>query len=289
MTEVDTARPTVPIGAPITNTTAYVLDEDLDPVPVGVAGELCLGGAGLARGYLGRPGLTADRFVPDAFGPAGGRLYRTGDLVRLLPSGQIEFLGRIDGQVKIRGYRIETGEVRAVLSGHPAVREAAVVARDDGPGGTRALVAYLVARDARASDAELRGCVRDRLPEYMMPSAFVWLDEIPLTRNSKADLAALPAPRYEQSGAGPRTPTEEAVRQTWEHVLGVADIDRTSRFFDVGGNSLLLAELFEQLSIRFPEAGLSLVELFEFTTYADIAAAVDQRTAAPAATTDYDI
>ncbi|MEI5102635.1 AMP-binding protein [Streptomyces sp. PmtG] len=246
-----------------------------------------LGGDGLARGYHGRPALTAEHFVPDPFGPPGGRLYRTGDLARRLPDGGIEFIGRIDGQVKVRGYRVETGEIEAVLTGHPAVREAAVTVRDDAPGG-RALVAHLVA-DADVSDDELRALLRAALPEYMVPAAFVRLDTMPLTANAKVDRARLPAPRYaEQAATAPDdqsapTSTEAVVRDVWREVLGVPGVARDIRFFDVGGNSLLLADLFDRISRLFPAAELSLVDLFEHTTIADIAGELDRRARGTAA------
>ncbi|MGW2636921.1 non-ribosomal peptide synthetase, partial [Streptomyces sp. NPDC001348] len=292
--EVDAARATVPIGTPIANTRAYVMDEAFRLVPVGAPGELWLGGDGLARGYPGRPGLTADRFVPDPFGPPGGRLYRTGDLVRRLPSGSIEFLGRIDGQVKVRGFRIETGEVEAVLTGHPMVREAAVTVRDDAPGG-RALVAHLVPVHPGGTVAagELRALLRAALPEYMVPAAFVWLDTMPLTVNGKVDRKGLPAPRYgaepQPEAAGPRTSTEAVVRDVWRELLGIEEIGRDSRFFDVGGNSLLLAALFERLGALFPQAGLSLVDLFEYHTIADIAGEIERRSRPAAADREQDL
>ncbi len=283
--DVDTARPTVPIGRAIANTRAYVLDGHHRPVPVGVPGELWLGGDGLARGYVGRPGLTAERFRPDPYGPPGSRLYGTGDLVRWLPSGRIEFLGRIDGQVKVRGFRIETGEVAAVLTRHAAVREAVVTARDDLPGG-RALVAHLVTEAAAGpvTDDELRAELRAALPEYMVPAAFVRLDTMPLTFNGKVDLAGLPAPDFSASSTpeedGPRTPAEEKVRDAWRKILGVDDIARDTKFFEIGGNSLLLAELFNTIQDLFPGVDFSLVELFELTTYAQIAEVLDSRSGA---------
>ncbi|MFD9903990.1 amino acid adenylation domain-containing protein [Streptomyces sp. NPDC059063] len=283
LTAVDPARATVPIGTPIANTRAYVMDESFRLVPVGAPGELWLGGDGLARGYHGRPALTAEHFVPDPFGPHGGRLYRTGDLVRRLPDGGIEFVGRIDGQVKVRGYRIETGEVETVLTSHPGVREAAVTVRDDAPGG-RALVAHLVPDDGpSASDDDLRALLRGALPEYMVPAAFVRLDTMPLTVNGKVDRARLPAPRYGEpegdAGAGTVGPTstEGVVRDIWHEVLGVPGVARDVRFFDVGGNSLLLAALFDRIHQLFPAADLSLVDLFEHTTIADIAAEIERR------------
>ena len=277
---VDPGRPTVPLGHAIANTTAYVVDERCRLAPVGVPGELWIGGEGVARGYHRDPGLTARHFVADPFGPPGGRLYRSGDLVRRLPSGELEFLGRIDGQVKVRGFRIETGEVEAVLLRHPGVRAVAVIARDDLPGG-RELVGYLVDGDVPATDAELRTALRAALPDYMVPAAFVRLDAVPLTANGKLDRRALPAPvlggRDPDDDDGPRTPTELALRDAWFAVLGVPGVGRDQKFFEVGGNSLLLAALLDRITALFPGVPFSLVELFEFTTYAEIAAVLDER------------
>ena len=297
MDEVDVTRATVPLGRPIANTSAYVMDEAGALAPIGVPGELWLGGEGLARGYLRRPALTADRFVPDPFGPPGGRLYRTGDLVRRLRSGAIEFIGRTDGQIKLRGFRIETGEVESALEAHPRVREAVVTVRDDCPGG-RALVAYLVPREPGrpVPGGRLREMLRSRLPEYMVPAATVWLDAIPLTVNGKVDRRALPAPLFggdapgggtgngdARSGAEPRTltTTERRMLDIWRRVLGLAHIAPDSKFFELGGDSLLLAELFEQVTTAFPAVDFQLVELFEYTTCAQIAAVLDARGASP--------
>ncbi|WP_441247472.1 non-ribosomal peptide synthetase [Kitasatospora sp. McL0602] len=284
--EVDETRSSVPIGLPVPDTTAHVMDETFSLVPVGVPGELWLGGPGVARGYVGQPGLTADRFVPDPFGPPGARLYRTGDLVRRLPDGRLDFISRIDGQVKVRGYRIETGEVETVLLRHPAVRSATVIARDDLPGG-RALVGYLVPHREPVPDEELRALLAGALPSYMFPGALVWLDEIPLNGNGKVDRRALPAPQFGGRGGAaadrPRTESEARVLAAWEQLLGVEELGRDDKFFDVGGNSLLLVSLLEKLKELFPETPLSLVELFEYTTCAELGAVLDRRSpAAPA-------
>ncbi len=191
----ETFERTVPIGRALSNTQLYVLDKNHEPVPVGATGELFIGGSGLARAYLNRPELTAERFVPHCFSTEpGARLYRTGDLVRYMPDGNLEFLGRVDHQVKVRGFRIELGEIEAVLSRHPQVREAIVVAREDGPGGEKRLVAYVVG-ELEAATSELRHYLRQHLPEFMIPAAFVVLDKLPLLSNGKVDRKRLPEPQ----------------------------------------------------------------------------------------------
>ncbi|XQU70462.1 amino acid adenylation domain-containing protein [Cupriavidus sp. H18C1] len=228
----------VPIGTPVGERTAYVLDADLNPVPVGVAGELYIGGLGLARGYVGRPGLTAERFVPDPFTP-GARMYRTGDLVRRCRDGSIEYVGRLDHQVKIRGYRIELGEIEARLRAHAAVREAVVLAHD-GQGGKQ-LVAYIVARQ-NASDlsAELRAYLEGCLPAYMVPAHIIVLDRLPVTTNGKLDRRALPEPVWEAKGyVAPRNDIETRLAQVWQEVLGVERVGIADNFFELGGDSIL--------------------------------------------------
>ncbi|AUG75711.1 non-ribosomal peptide synthetase [Kitasatospora sp. MMS16-BH015] len=279
LTAVDETRATVPIGYPAPDATTYVLDEHYALVPVGVPGELWLGGPGVARGYLGRPGLTADRFVPDPFGAPGGRLYRTGDLVRQLPDGKLDFIGRIDSQVKVRGYRIETAEVESVLRRHPQVRAALVVAREDLPGG-RGLVGYVVADPGAAPEQELRELLAAALPGYMHPAALVRLDAIPITGNGKADRRALPAPEFGgQAGVeeAPKTATEVQLLAVWTELLGVEGLGRHDKFFDVGGNSMLLVSLHGRLTELLPEVPLALVELFEYTTCAELATVLDRR------------
>ncbi|HEU4882424.1 MAG TPA: amino acid adenylation domain-containing protein, partial [Longimicrobium sp.] len=230
----------IPIGAPMANTRLYVLDRAGEPVPAGVAGELYIGGVQVARGYLNRAALTADRFVPDRFGgEAGGRLYRTGDLARWRPDGAVDFLGRGDAQVKVRGYRIEPGEIEAALRSHGAVRDAVVLAREDAPGGTR-LVAYVVG-DA---DAEtLRAHLTERLPEYMVPAAYVRLDALPLTPNGKVNRRGLPAPGGDAFATrgyeAPSNKAEEAVAAIWAELLGAERVGRGDHFFELGGHSLL--------------------------------------------------
>ncbi|HLE85091.1 MAG TPA: amino acid adenylation domain-containing protein, partial [Thermoanaerobaculia bacterium] len=280
-----------PIGGPIAGLGARVLDRWLGEVPVGVPGELCVAGRGLARGYRGRPAWTAGAFVPDPAGEErggrqllsgaapGARLYRTGDLARWLPDGRLEFLGRIDNQVQVRGFRVELGEIEAVLAAHPAVREAVVLARTPPAGGEARLIAYPVPADGEASDPEeLRAWLARRLPDYMVPRHFVPIPEVPLTPNGKIDRAALPEP---DAGPGPgeahvppRTPLEELVAGVWAEVLGVERVGATDDFFHLGGHSLLatrvLSRLRDALGVEVP-----LAALFEAPTVAGLAAAVE--------------
>ncbi|HEX8184174.1 MAG TPA: condensation domain-containing protein, partial [Blastocatellia bacterium] len=265
-----------PIGRPIANARIYLLDPNLDPVPPGVAGELYLGGVSLARCYLNRPEMSAEKFVPHPFDSEGGsRLYKTGDLGRYLPDGQIEYLGRLDHQVKIRGFRVEIGEIEVALSGHLAISECAVIVREDVPGDKR-LVAYSVtSHEQPPSAGDLRGFLKGRLPEYMVPSAFVFLDSLPLTRTGKVDRLALPASNVTLPEAGaasvqPRTPVEELLAQIWVEVLGVKNIGIYDNFFELGGDSILTI----QVVARANRAGLRLVpkQLFEHQTIAGLAA-----------------
>ncbi|MDQ2696602.1 MAG: amino acid adenylation domain-containing protein, partial [Pseudomonadota bacterium] len=269
----------VPIGRPIANTRIYILDAAFNLAPLGVPGELYIGGAGLARGYFHRPALTAERFVPDPFEP-GGRLYRTGDLARWRPDGILEYLGRIDDQVKIRGFRIELGEVEAALAAHPAVREGAVVV--DGDGRHRRLAAFLVAKDAPVDAAELRRALRDRLPDYMIPAVFVWLEALPLTGNGKVDRRALaaqiPPPARLQAGTPPRTPREQVLAAIWKEVLGIGEVGIDDNFFELGGDSILGI----QIVARARQAGLGLTpqQIFQHQTIAELAAAAADAAAA---------
>ncbi|MDR3035060.1 MAG: amino acid adenylation domain-containing protein, partial [Kitasatospora sp.] len=231
------------IGRPLADLAVRLLDRDGNPVPAGVAGEIHVAGPGVARGYVNRPALTAERFVPDPYGPAGSRMYRSGDLARRTPDGALEFLGRIDDQVKIRGYRIELGEVQAVLAAHPAVRQAAVLVREDTPGDRR-LVGYLVAEDgARPEPEELAAHAALALPGYMVPAAYVLLDALPLTVNGKLDKRALPAPgrsalRGRRGHVAPRTLAEQRMAAVWADVLGVPRVGVEDGFFDLGGDSI---------------------------------------------------
>jgi len=236
-----------PIGRPIWNTQIYLLDDALEPVPIGVAGELHIAGMGLARGYLNRPDLTAEKFVPNPYGTEpGSRMYRTGDLARYLTDGNIEYLGRVDDQVKVHGYRIEPGEIEAALTAMSGVREAVVVAREDHPGNKR-LVAYMVMDEALGHGGEdalagLRSTLRQSLPDYMVPSHFMVLEGLPLTANGKVDRKALPIPDgiafRAQGYVAPQTPIEEAVAQIWSEVLGLDRVGVTDNFFELGGHSL---------------------------------------------------
>ncbi|HKV11036.1 MAG TPA: amino acid adenylation domain-containing protein, partial [Thermoanaerobaculia bacterium] len=265
----------IPIGLPIANTSIHLLDRRMEPVPLGVSGELLIGGAGLARGYLNRPDLTAERFVPDPFS-SGERLYRTGDLARRLPGGEIEFLGRADHQVKIRGFRVEPGEIEAALAEDPAVRQAVVVLREDAPGDQR-LVAYVVWEEA-GDVARLRDLLKSRLPAYMVPSAFVELSALPLTPSGKVDRRALPQPdagRVDEAAfVAPRTPTEAALAGIWADVLGGERIGVHDDFFDRGGHSLLATQVAARVRDIF-RVELPLAVLFRETTLEALARALD--------------
>ena len=278
--------PTVPIGRPISGARVYVVDRRLQPVPPGVAGELLVGGAGLSRGYLGRPELTAAAFVPDAFGTIpGDRLYRTGDLVRFLSSGGVlEFLGRIDGQVKVRGFRVETGEIESVLTAHPRVQAAAVVLREDDPGAPR-LVAYIAPAGEPGAEppttSELRRYLADRLPEPMVPAAFVTLPALPRTGSGKVDRRALPRPegerpRLEREYVPPASEIEEALVEIWAETLGVARVGVQDNFFELGGHSLLATQVIARLRERL-RVDLPLIALFQMPTVEQLAVVVEEK------------
>jgi natural product biosynthesis luciferase-like monooxygenase protein len=306
-----------PIGRPIANTRLYVLDAAGQPVPAGVPGELFIGGAGVVRGYLNRPELTAERFVPDPFGPAGSRLYRTGDLVRYRPEGNLEYLGRLDHQVKLRGYRIELGEIESAVLQQPGVREAVVVAREDIPGDKR-LVAYVVPRAGEAVDpAAIRRALKTRLPEYMVPAHVVTLEAFPLTPNAKIDRKALPAPDAVASPPPPSprvstvpadpaaasaaapvapaalpTPAEVAplplvsdlegtVAAVWRAALNVGQVGLEDNFFDLGGHSLLMVQVQQQLKAALGR-DLSITDLFRFPTIRSLTRYLASQAGAPA-------
>ncbi|QBD78790.1 amino acid adenylation domain-containing protein [Ktedonosporobacter rubrisoli] len=294
----------VPIGRPIANTQIYILDQSQNPVPVGVAGELYIGGVGVARGYFNRPELTAEKFVRDPFSQdPQARLFRTGDLARYRADGAIEFLGRIDHQVKIRGFRIELGEIEAVLAQHPTLKEVVVMAREDTPGNKR-LVAYLVPsgqtratgkqsdstpvqlnpQEAGLSIEALRDFLKDKLPYYMVPAAFLFLDSFPLQPNGKVNRKALPAPdtsrpELENAFVAPQTPTEQQLARIWAEVLGIEKVGIHDNFFDLGGASIQSLEIISKVN----ETGLplELEMLFEFQTIAELAAAIEQKSSAP--------
>jgi amino acid adenylation domain-containing protein len=273
--EVTSGSEPVPVGGPILDTRLYVLDAALQPAPQGVFGELYIGGGGLARGYLRRPALTAERFVPDPFAARpGARLYRTGDRVRWRPGGMLEISGRLDTQVKLRGFRIELGEIEAVLCAHPAVRQTAVAVRDEA-GGAR-LVAWVVPEGGTApSAAELRAFLGGSLPQYMLPSAFVTMDALPLTPSGKVDRRALPAPAaaHERDHVPPATPAEKTIAAFWAEALGVERVGVQDNFFEIGGHSLLVARVHARIREAFPRE-VTLVDLFRHTTVAAQAAFV---------------
>ncbi|WP_424102173.1 non-ribosomal peptide synthase/polyketide synthase [Moorena producens] len=245
----------VPIGFAINNTQIYILDGHLQPVPIGVPGELYIGGDGLARGYLNRPELTKQKFITNPFCSSNSqRLYKTSDLARYLPDGNIEFIGRIDNQVKIRGFRIELGEIESVLNTHPQIQQTVVIAQEDIPGNKR-LVAYYVSEKESLTTNQVREFLKEKLPDYMVPSAFVTLDTVPLTPNGKVDRKSLPAPEgvftSVEEYVAPRTPTEEIIANIFANVLGVKDVGIHDNFFELGGHSLLATQLISQLRVTF--------------------------------------
>ena len=272
---------TIPIGRAIANTQLYILDTYLQPVPIGVPGELYIGGDGLAKGYFNRPELTAEKFIPNPFSDRPqARLYKTGDLARYLPDGNIEFLGRKDYQVKIRGFRIELGEIESVLAQHPDIQETFAIAREDIPGDKR-LVAYVVSQQEQLHSSDLRSFLQERLPNYMMPSAFVFLDTLPLTPNGKVDRCALPAPdasniQLDTDFVLPSTPTEELLATIWADFLGVERVGIHDNFFELGGHSLLALRLFAKIEKVFGRT-FSIATLFEAPTVKDLADVIDQK------------
>jgi amino acid adenylation domain-containing protein len=281
----DAERVSIPVGIPISNSTAWVLDERMRPVPACVPGELFVGGDGIARGYLNAPALTAQRYVPDPFRGDGSRLYRTGDRARWRADGSIEFMGRMDQQVKIRGHRTEPGELEALLERHPSVATAVVTVREDVPGDRR-LAAYVVPARGVATDelpAKLRAFARGLLPEHMVPSAVTVMDALPLTPNGKVDRRALPAPRpardAEARGAAPATETEHRLAAIWSALLGMERVAADASFFEIGGHSLLAAQMAARVREEFGVA-LTLPDVLAAPTVAGLAGIVDERHAA---------
>ena len=278
---VEAVESPISIGSPIANTRLYVLDKRMRAVPVGIVGELYIGGAGLARGYRNRPGLTAERFIPDPFGnPPGGRLYRSGDLARWRPDGKLECLGRVDHQVKVRGFRVELGEIEAVLARHPAVREAVVAARPD-PSGEMSLTGYIVPRDRSDPSfaAELRQWLLGTVPDHMVPGAFVFMDALPLTPNGKIDRQALPDPGLAQTRADaefvpPRGPIETGLAEIWTELLGGDSVGAHDNFFERGGHSLLAVQLLSRIRHTF-DVEASLKDFLESPTVSRLARIVE--------------
>jgi hypothetical protein len=262
----------IPIGRPIANTRVYVVDSSGQLAPLGVPGELCIAGEGVARGYRNRPELTAEKFgrlsVP---GGSPERVYRTGDIARLRSDGELEFLGRRDHQVKVRGYRIELGEIEAVLACHPGVKQAVVVLREDVPGDQRLAGYVVLAPGAALTPEEAKATLRARLPEYMVPNLFTVLPAIPLTPNGKIDRTALPVPQAPAPAAPAAevlmSPVQRRVAAIWKELLRLDRVGLEDRFFDLGGHSLLVVKLHAQLTREFG-SGLALVELFQRTTVA---------------------
>ena len=269
-----------PIGKPISNTLVYLLDSHLHPVPIGLPGELHIGGHGLARAYHNRPELTAEKFILNPFsGKHGARLYKTGDLARYLPTGTIEFLGRNDDQLKIRAFRIELGEIESVLAGHPGIRAAVVTASEDGLGEKR-LVAYATLQPPKPTVTELREHLKKQMPDYMIPWAFVILEQFPLTPNGKVDRAALPVPASannlpEEADAAPLTVVEKTVADIVAALLGLDRVDAHANFFDLGGHSLMATQLIARVRDEF-KINLPLLKVFESPTVSDLSADIER-------------
>ncbi|WP_218776813.1 non-ribosomal peptide synthetase, partial [Nostoc sp. T09] len=282
MAEYTDASQKLTLGRPIANSQIYILDAHLQPVPIGVAGEVHIGGIGLARGYLNRPELTREKFIPHPFGSeAGSRLYKTGDLARYLPDGNIEFLGRIDHQVKIRGFRIELGEIEAAIAQHPLVQQAVLIVREDIPGNKR-LVAYIVAKSQPApTTSEWRSFLKQSLPEYMIPNAYVVIETVPLTPNGKVDRRALRAPETASVNlatnyVAPRTTTQQAIAAIWSQVLGVEKIGINDNFFELGGHSLLATQAISRIRQTLT-VEIALQSLFAQPTIAQLAQFIEQQ------------
>jgi hypothetical protein len=264
------------IGRPIDNAQVYLLDEQMELVPIGVGGELHIGYDGLARGYVNQPELSAEKFIPNPFSDEpGARLYRTGDRARFLPDGEIDFLGRIDHQVKVRGYRIEPGEIEKVFGQYPSVLDVVVIVREDTPGEKR-LVAYVVARPEQTLEAsDLRNFGKEKLPQYMMPSAFVVLQSLPLTPNGKIDRRALPAPDKGDAGTDaaylpPQTEVERTITNIWQMVLQIEQVGLNDNFFDLGGHSLLMIQVQGKLRAALKRS-VSITDLFKYPNVSALA------------------
>ncbi|GLV55542.1 hypothetical protein KDH_23860 [Dictyobacter sp. S3.2.2.5] len=284
----DTRNGAIPIGRPIANTQLYILDEQAKLVPAGGIGELYIGGVGVARGYQGRADLTAERFVPDPFSQVpGSRLYKTGDLVHMLPGGDLVYLGRNDQQIKLHGFRIEPEEIVAVLTRHPAVRDALVVARENSSGAQQ-LVAYLLNEaDQPVSGEEVQRYLRKNLPEYLVPAAYVFLDEFPIASTGKVDRQALPDPEVilQTAYEAPITPIEETLATIWKQVLHVERVGRHDDFFALGGQSLLATQIISHVR-RELQTEMPLRTLFAAPTIASFAEAIIQQELAEAENTD---
>ena len=268
----------ISIGQPIANTVIYILDSHLQLKPIGIPGELYIGGDGLARGYFKRPELTREKFIDNPFGE--GRLYKTGDLARYLPDGNIEFLGRIDHQVKIRGFRIELGEIENTLSQYEGIQEAVVIAKTQ-ESEDKYLVAYYISSElSTISPQQLREFLQQKLPDYMIPSAFVSLDKFPLTPNGKRDRAALPDPNFSDRAVEfipPSTEIEKTIANIWSQVLSINEIGIQDNFFHLGGHSLLATQVVSRLRQTF-QIEIPLIKLFEAPTIAQLAAEVEKFT-----------
>jgi acyl carrier protein len=274
---------TISIGRPVANTQFYILDPNLAPVPVGVPGELYIGGAGVVRGYYHRDELTAERFIKNPFVEGDeARIYNTGDIARWTPDGRVDFLGRADHQVKIRGYRVELGEIETQLTGHESVREAVVIAREDTPGDVR-LVAYVIPSTGVTTDAEsFRTHLREKLPEYMIPARYVEMETFPFTPNNKIDRNALPAieesipSRQQKPEAVPTNEIEKTILDIWHEVLGTSSAGIEDNFFDLGGHSLLAVQAHRKLTAAI-ESKITIVDLFRYPTVKALAAYIGNR------------
>jgi aspartate racemase len=277
MTDPEALGQTVPIGRPIANTTVFILDGQLRPVPIGVIGDLYAGGDGLARGYLNQPELTAERFIENPFADKPGeRLYQVGDRARYLADGTIEFFGRVDSQVKLRGYRIELAEIETVLNEHEAIRDVVVAAREDTPGDKRLVAYWIAANEAAPEPSTLREYLANKLPDYMVPAAFVTLEEFPLTANGKVDRKALPAPELDRSQSGetytpPGSELEKTLAEIWQSVLKVDEVGTRDNFFDLGGHSLSLIRVHSAIQ-KHLDRKIPMVEMFRFPTVGALAA-----------------